>query len=475
MDIDVGEINRIKIWHDNSGAGPGWFLETVVIRKKHSTFRPVTTLFIQRLEQASQVLYNRAREQLQKLSQKPAASSKENDRQSLSSKTYDDLGSNRSILRGSTMSDKTNTKSVRWNERGGGSQEDISYDARRMKTLEKIESGHFEHHAHWISSHDYVNKKWQIQSIEEQNSLNFDQSTRSQLLEDRNVSNTKIKSTVSDRDDDVYEFGANRWLAKDEGDRKIEVYLTPKSTKLSTETSNEAKSKASADRTMDPKRKSTASSDSRYGKYDSEHADRASKFELGPLEKSPRSSTPLLDRSPHDTSKTHFDDPRSSHRSQGSLLNSSKRQDSSSIDKDHRPSSRISNDVRPPSASQRDLLSRISREPPYHSRSIAASAIDSGSSTATNSRLKSTRFDDEPTSPLTSHRDYTLKTPAEPATRLKSTRFDNEMTSPSTGHRDYTSKTPAETATRPKSAVRSVPELPLSRTTRSKFGSFYCH
>jgi hypothetical protein len=35
MDIDVGKIDRIKIWHDNSKIGSAWFLDTVIIRKKH--------------------------------------------------------------------------------------------------------------------------------------------------------------------------------------------------------------------------------------------------------------------------------------------------------------------------------------------------------------------------------------------------------------------------------------------------------
>ena len=444
MDMDVGKVDQIKIWHDNSGVGPGWFLDSVVIRKKHSTCRPVTTIFIQRLHEASQALYRRAREQLQKLNQKRALSSKEGDRDSISSKNNDELASNRSILRGSVIGERTNSqKSVRWDERGGGSQENLSNDPRRMKMLDEkrrkadssadpIESGHFEHNAHWISSHNYINKKWEIQSIEEQNPLNLDQPTRSLLLEDRNASNTKIKSTINEREDDVYEFEANRWLSKDEGDKKTEVYLTPKSTKLSSETTNETKSKSSSDKTIDSQRKTISSSDPRYGKYDGEMPDRTSRFDVGSSERSPRGLTPL-DRSPRDIPKTNLDDSRASQRSQGSLVNTSKRQDPASNDKDYRPSS-----------SQRDLLAKIAREQPYHPRSAAASAIDSGSSTAASSRFKATRFDNDLTSPLTSDRDYTRKIPPEPATK-------------------------------PKSAARSVPELPLYRTTRSKCNTLFNH
>ncbi len=31
---DVGMPNHIKVWHDNSGRGPDWFLEWIRIRKK---------------------------------------------------------------------------------------------------------------------------------------------------------------------------------------------------------------------------------------------------------------------------------------------------------------------------------------------------------------------------------------------------------------------------------------------------------
>ena len=66
MDIDVGEIDRIKIWHDNSGAGSAWFLDSVIIRKKHSTCHTITNIYIQRLEEISKALYRQVREQIKK-------------------------------------------------------------------------------------------------------------------------------------------------------------------------------------------------------------------------------------------------------------------------------------------------------------------------------------------------------------------------------------------------------------------------
>lgn len=229
MDYDVGEIEQIKIWHDNSGVGAAWYLESVVIRKLHSTNRTVTNVYTQRLDQISQVLYKQAREQIRK----QFSSSK--------SKESDELGSNRSILRSLMLSDKMNSqKKVRWDEQSLGSQDDpIRINTKQMrdkqnKLLEKsfqIDSGHFDHRAYWISSHVYENNKWKIDSIEEQNRFNLDESVRSTLLSDRLTSNKKLQMASNERDDEVYEFDANRWLEKD----KLEVYLIPKNKRVTTE------------------------------------------------------------------------------------------------------------------------------------------------------------------------------------------------------------------------------------------------
>jgi hypothetical protein len=167
------------------------------------------------------------------------------------------------------------------------------------------------------------------------------------------------------------------------------------------------------------------SNQSSYGKYEKEHSERSSKFDLGPL-----------DRSPRDTSKTHLDDTRSSQRSQP------KRQDESSIDKYYRPASRSSKEVYTPTDAEKDLLALISNQSSYHSRPAASSAIDPRSSALANERSKSLRFNDQLTSPLVSNRDLPSKTPAEPSFR-------------------------------PKSAARSTTELSSNRTTRSKFA--YLH
>jgi len=438
MDIDVGEIERIKIWHDDSGVGSAWLLDSVIIRKKHSTCRPITNVYIQRLEQISKALYRQAYEQIKKDLKVQTSSTKDYDRGILRSPT------DRASLQ----------KKVRWEEQSFGSQdEQISTDTKRTKNIQKtieqkyktddllqqIESGHFDHQAYWISSHNYKDKKWQIRSIEERNSFDLDQSTCSLLLSDRLTISGQIKTTINERDDDVYEFEANRWLAKDKNDGKLEVYLIPKSMKLSTHTTNEIKLRSSSplDKINDSKKKHIPSD----FQHDDEHSKRSSQFDLGPLERSPRNLA-SLDRSPHHTSKSQFDDLRSSQRSQQNFSNTLKRQEESSIDnKYHRPSSRTDNDLHTPSASQRELLAKISNESSYHSRSAATSLIDTQSSALSNQRPKLSRFDHEPTSSLTSNRDLSTKTSAEPPFR-------------------------------PKSTVRPPHELSSHGTTRSKFDYF---
>jgi hypothetical protein len=39
--VDLGDVPKIRIGHDNSGAGPGWFLESVVI-EEGTLKQPVT-------------------------------------------------------------------------------------------------------------------------------------------------------------------------------------------------------------------------------------------------------------------------------------------------------------------------------------------------------------------------------------------------------------------------------------------------
>lgn len=211
MDIDVGKIDRIKIWHDNTGAGSAWFLDSVTIRKKYSTCSMISNIYIQRLEQISQVFYRQ--------------------------NSNDDHGNNRSILRSPIMSDRISLqKKVTWDEHSIGSQDDLfSKDSAHLSTT-KQSTGHFEHRAHWISSHSLTyDHQWQIQSIEETNSFDLDQSTRALLLSDR----SKVKSS----NDEIYEFQANRWLAKDKEDGKTEVSLTGKLTHQSSNSTHSLKPK----------------------------------------------------------------------------------------------------------------------------------------------------------------------------------------------------------------------------------------
>jgi len=500
MDIDVGEIDRIKIWHDNTGIGAAWFLDSIIIRKKHSTCRQVTNIFIERLEEISKALYRQVRAQIKKNHKIRLSSTKENDRRTSKLKDYDDLGSNRGILR--SPIDKANSqKKVSFDSQDGP----MSIDTKRMKNMQKhkkedfsqyIETGHFDHQAFWISTHNYTNKKWLINSVEERNSFDLDEKTRSLLLSDRLAISSKVKTTINEKDDDVYEFEANRWLAKDKNDGKLEVILTPKLTKLSTYTNNELKTKLSSDKINDSKKKhipssASSSSDFRHDKYDDEHPKRSSKFDLGPLEKSPRSLA-SLDRSPHDTLKSQFDDSRSSPRSQQNYSNTLKRQEEFPIDKYHRPSSRNTNDLNIPSTNERELLKRIPHEPPYHSRSAATSVIDTKSSSLSNQYLKSSRYNNDHNSPSTNERELSKRIPNEPpfhsrsaATSvidtksstlsnqyLKSPRSNNELTSPLSSNRDLSTKTLAEPTHRPKSAARSTLERSSTRTTRSTFNYF---
>jgi hypothetical protein len=171
------------------------------------------------------------------------------------------------------------------------------------------------------------------------------------------------------------------------------------------------------------------SSDYRQEKYDDEHSKRPSQFDLGTLEK-PSRSLASLDRSPRDLSKIQLDDSRSSHRSQEKLSSTLKRQEESSIDKYHRPSSRMSNELKTSSTSERELSEKSLHQPSYHSRSEATSVIDTRSS-------KSPRFNAEPISPSINNRDL--------------------------------SKLLTEPSYRPKSAARSTFDLPSNRTQRSKF------
>ncbi|UJR15205.1 hypothetical protein I4U23_002164 [Adineta vaga] len=384
MDIDVGDINRIKIWHDNTKPGAGWFLDTVIIRKKHSTCRPISNSFIQRVTQISKVLYREAREQMKKNYNVRSSSLKENDPRSSDRKS-------------------TSLKRVTFDKDSIGSQDErFDYDTQRQKNKQtsidskrhkdqlsnESISGHFDHRATWISSHTFTNNRWQIKSIEEQKSFNIDQSVRSSLLSDRLAIDSKIKTSTHDRDDDVYEFTANRWLAKDEHDGKLEVSLSPKAKQLSTDTKNESKS--TTDTTTD-----------------------LNKHKLRPT------SSSSVDI-PNDDQNTK----RSSQRSSGALSQLKE----SFLDKYQRPLSPSQTTKSPrdktertvPSASEKDLPAKSSGQSTYGSQSAVKSLIDRTSSDFRTQHSPSPRFDQRANSPVSGNRDLPPRTSAEPSSVLKS-------------------------------------------------------
>ncbi|CAF1260047.1 unnamed protein product [Rotaria magnacalcarata] len=417
MDIDVGTIDRIKVWHDNSGVGAAWLLDSIVIRKKYSTCRPIAAIFVQRLETISHALYRKTFEQLKNDYALRLSSAKENelrssDRRSSKSRDYDDLASARGILRSPIVNDKGNlNKKVTWGEQSFGSQDDpFSINTKRMrnmqKTIEKsrrtsasppqMDSGHFEHLAYWISSHSYNDKKWGITSIEESNQLDLDQSTRNALLVDRVASNPKIKTPINEKDDDVYEFEAKSWLKKDKANSKPEVILTPKSVQLSTKTTKSLTEMKNDLQKRPSSSLSKTSSDHRPDKPIDRDSKLSSQFDLGSLERSPR-GLGSLDRHLRDISKTQFDD---SQRTDKKNSSTPKREEESFSDKLRRsPSSPYGNtSIKIPSATERELLSKASNESAHHSRSAISSLINTPLSTLSTQPLKSPRSSKEPIS-----------------------------------------------------------------------------
>ncbi|CAF3802035.1 unnamed protein product [Rotaria sp. Silwood1] len=427
MDIDVGTIDRIKIWHDNTGIGSAWLLDSITIRKKHSTCRPITNIYIQRLEKISEILYRQSYEQLKKDYNLRLPSTKDNEERSIDrryskSTELDDLVNNRSILRSPITYDKTNLqKKVRWDEQSIGSQDEpLIIDTQQMKnkqkikrdsSSERIETGHFEHQAYWISSHNYINNTWKINSIEELNKFDFDEKTRLLLLSDRLAINTKIKTSINEKDDDIYEFEAKCWLSNEKG-KKLEIYLNPKSIKLST---IETKSKLLDQKKTDIEKQNIistkkSSSSYQYDKSNDENLKHSLKFDLGPLEKSPRSQT-SLDRSVRDTSKIKFDDSYSSQPN-----------DHSSSTYQRSISPHTNKNLKISSTNEQNLLTKPSYESTYHSRLTPTSLIDTRSSPSSlsNQYSKTSRFNKEPMSPLMSNRDLSEKISTESSTKPKS-------------------------------------------------------
>lgn len=301
MDIDIGKIDRIKIWHDNSGMNPSWFLDSIVIRKKYSTCSTISIIYTQRLEQISQVLYRQNHESMIKQSTVLSESGqnvKMNGNNDYGSK--DRLNSSRGILRSPTMYDKINLqKKVTWDEQSIGSQDDLlsvtSYRSLPTRTASDVKhregdslsdkTGHVEHQAYWISSHNYVDHQWKIASIEEMNSFYLDSTTRSILLSDRSTMNASSKISLHQNEDEIYECSANRWLGKDKEDGKLEVHLPAKLIHQSTIVPEKQTLPTSKTHT-----------DTQYQKYDHDKSNSKTRNpsltpELGPLERPLRSST----------------------------------------------------------------------------------------------------------------------------------------------------------------------------------------
>ncbi|CAF4210503.1 unnamed protein product [Rotaria sp. Silwood2] len=462
MDIDIGKIDRIKIWHDNSNIGSAWFLESIIIRKKYSTCYTISNIYIQRVEQISNALYRQVYKNMNINSNVRTTSSKNEDehisidRQSFKLKNSDNnglndrLGSSRSILRSPTIYDKINLrKKVTWDEQSIGSQDDLfSIDSQRLKTMQPIdeqqhnknnsfyyESNHIDHEIYWISSHNYMDNKWKIKSIEEINSFDFDSSIRSLLLSDRLIINNNMKTHVDENNDEIYEFQANCWLGKDKQDGKLDIYLTPKSIH---------KSSLSSDVNIDLKKKhiiqSNIRSDTQSKKYDNEDNKQESKYSspynLGPIEKSSRNLNlhNLRLSSSHlpNTSKTQLPN---SHTFQENINPSSRLNTTlktndellrinSSIDKfppqsssltQHLKSPRNINDFTYPLTSEQELLTRItSSEPSHHPRPTTTPLL------SLSQRSKLPFNTNDRTAPITSEQSSSIKILNQPPSHPRS-------------------------------------------------------
>ena len=430
MDVDVGKIDGIRIWHDNSGSAAGWFLSSVVVRKKYSSSRTIASTFVKRLEEISQAYYRHGRVQLKKASaDKNAGSERRRDarsREDSDISSNDRLGSNRSILRSPIMSkSEALQKKVSWGESTMSSQEKLSSaNVQRAREQRRrpddspptIESGHIEHASYWISSHRYAEQKWKIKSLEESNALDLDPSTRSLLLSDRAAAHVKARPSDEVNDDDTYEFEANRWLAKDEEDRQIEVTLKPKSSRLSTQSTNESKSPPAADaRKKSPVNTERTSLDPRSRKLNDEYIQRSSPRIPSPIERSPRAlaslDRSLREPSPRELSRTVLGD---------TLAPSRPTVNTSGAIRRAEPTASMKSTQRPTDSSyltdsDRDLLAKLTGELPPKARPTTGSVFEGRSS-------PNLRSAPHPLAarPLATEQDWLSRRPTESLARPKS-------------------------------------------------------
>ncbi|CAF3634455.1 unnamed protein product [Rotaria socialis] len=421
MDIDIGIIDRIKIWHENSSLGAAWFLESVIIRKKYSTCHIISNVYLQRIEHLCRYFYRQASEPTKK--DPVVRRNLRNDEdhgsishQSLKPKYSHMNGSNnrlensRSILRSPTVYDKVNfRKKVSWDEQSIGSQDDAhSIDSQRMKPMQTIDeqqsykrdsfsqelNNQTNHEILWISSHNFADNKWKIKSIEETNSFNLDSSTRTLLRSDRLLIDSSIQKSANEDQDEIYEFQANFWLKKDKPNDKLEAYLTPQSIHQSSLTS--------ADVNIDSKKKhrilSHVHSDAQHQKFENQEQSKfASPNNLKTVENFPKSSSShnlrLLSSQLPNASKT----PLGHSKSFQENLNSPAHLDTTLRKQDESPrthsaadkpaqlpltprlkSLRNSNDFTNPLNSEEELLARITtNEQSHHPRSTEHSLLSS--------------------------------------------------------------------------------------------------
>ena len=402
MDIDIGKIDRIKIWHDNSGPGSAWFLDSVIIRKKYSTCYTISNIYVQRLEQISQVLYRQTWELMNKNSMVRESAVNEDERRlNEYNGSKDRLGNSRGILRSPIMYDKVNLqKKVTWDEQSIGSQDDLlSLNSERSMTKTEQhpkkegsfsrEIDHMDHQVYWISSHNYINNQWQIESIEEISSFHLDQSTRSLLLSDRSTRHHQNKTSIDANEDEIYACQANRWLAKDKEDGKLEVNLSAKLIHQSS---------------IDSKKKHHILSDIRIDSQSQKYND-----ERGSFKETKRSLSHDL-RSSSSRSNIALKQQEESPKINSSLIQQSK-------------SSHHIHDLTDSMSSERELLARLTAGSAYPSRTSIGPSISSSQ------RLKSSPNIDQQDSLVRTTPGEHLHHPPLPA-RLSSPRRIHDLTTP---------------------------------------------
>ncbi|CAF4736185.1 unnamed protein product [Rotaria sp. Silwood1] len=498
MDIDIGKIDRIKIWYDNSNFNSAWFLESIIIYKKYSTCYTISNIYIQRLKQISNILYHQFYEHMNKNSfiHKTFLKNENEhisiDQQNLNHNNINDhLGNNRSILRSPTIYDKINLrKKVTWDEQSIGSVDDLfSIDSQHIKLIQTIdeqkynknnlidyEKNYIDHKIYWISSHNYIDNKWKIKSIEEINSFDFDSSIRSLLLSDRSIinNNNNITSSTNEHHDEIYEFQANCWLAKDKQNGKLEIYLTSKLIEKSSLLSNV---------NIDSKKKHIIQSDISFKNYDNEDKKQeikySSPYDLKSIEKKSSKNSSLhnlqLSSKIQQFSNSHSLQENinlSSHPNTTLKTSNESLRIKSSIDKfpqsslltQHLKSSSNMNDLTNPLSSEQELLARITSNEPSHRPRSTISSLASLSQ-----RSKSPFNTNDRTASITNEQSLSMKISNQLSNHsrssnenIKSSHNKQHLTQPSSNAQNSLSRIPHEQS----NYSRSTP-ISLSSSSQS--------